>query len=90
MEIKFDQAKREKTMMERGLDFACSVSVFAGPHIMIEDDRLDYGESRFITYGYLDEREVVVVWTPRGDCRRIISMRKANEREKEQFYKFLD
>ncbi|WP_311735248.1 MULTISPECIES: BrnT family toxin [unclassified Janthinobacterium] len=40
-----------------------------------------YGEQRFITVGWLDERLVVLVWTQRGLARRIISMRKANERE---------
>ncbi len=35
-----------------------------------------------------DKREelAVVVWTPRGDARRIISMRQANEREREFYY----
>jgi uncharacterized protein len=40
-----------------------------------------YGEARFITIGRLDRRMVVLVWTPRGVSRRIISMRKANARE---------
>ena len=44
--------------------------------------RLDYGEDRFITIGKLDGRMVVVVWTRRSETRRIISLRKANEREK--------
>jgi uncharacterized DUF497 family protein len=35
--------------------------------------------------GFLDGRMVVVAWTPRGEARRIISMRKANEREQERF-----
>jgi uncharacterized DUF497 family protein len=43
---------------------------------------MDYGETRYITIGFLDERMVVLVWTPRGDIHRIISMRKANDREK--------
>jgi uncharacterized protein len=28
---------------------------------------------------------VVLTWTPRGEVRRIISMRKANEREQARF-----
>ena len=47
----------------------------------VEDDRQDYGETRFITIGFLDRRMVVVVWTQRGRARRIISLRKANDRE---------
>ena len=43
---------------------------------------MNYEEDRFITVGWLDARLVVLVWTPRGEVRRIISMRKANDREK--------
>jgi uncharacterized DUF497 family protein len=81
MRVEFDQAKREVTLTERGLDFADAVSVFNGRSITFEDERRAYGESRFITIGELGERMVVVVWTPRGDARRVISMRRANERE---------
>lgn len=81
MQIEFDAAKREKALVERGLDFACAVEVFAGRHFTGEDLREDYSEPRYITVGTLDARLVVMVWTPRGEARRIISMRKANERE---------
>jgi uncharacterized DUF497 family protein len=43
--------------------------------------RRAYEEPRFVTLGELGQRLVVIVWTPRGQTRRIISMRKANERE---------
>ena len=56
--------------------------VFAGSALTVEDDRRDYGEDRFITIGFLDGAMVVLVWTPRGGADRIISMRKANERER--------
>lgn len=85
MQIEFDPIKREKTMAERGLDFARAGEVFAGPSVTSEDARLDYREPRFVTVGVLDARMVVLVWTPRGKARRIISMRKANEREIEKF-----
>ena len=55
--------------------------VFAGATLTVEDDRQDYGEDRFITIGFLDRRMVILVWTPRSDTHRIISIRKANERE---------
>ncbi|MFT4435013.1 BrnT family toxin [Caballeronia sp. 15715] len=45
------------------------------------DLRRNYGEQRFTTAGWLDGRIVVLFWTPRGEDRRIISMRKANDRE---------
>ena len=55
--------------------------IFAGATLTVEDDRQDYGEDRFITIGFLDDRMVILVWTPRDGARRIISMRKANEHE---------
>ena len=56
--------------------------VFAGATLTVEDDRQDYGEVRYITIGFLDEAMVVLVWTRRDDAHRIISMRRANERER--------
>lgn len=89
MNITYDQAKRDKTLSERGLDFADINHVFNGKHFTLEDDRLDYGEPRFITIGYLDSRMVVCVWTPREDGVRVISMRKANEREQAKYEQHL-
>jgi uncharacterized DUF497 family protein len=81
MTISFDAEKRAQTLVARGLDMADAGDVFDGDTITIEDDRRDYGEPRFITVGLLDRRMVVLVWTPRDGGQRIISMRKANERE---------
>lgn len=85
MQIEFDTDKRSKTLAERGLDFARAGEVFAGVTVTIEDVRQNYGEARFTTIGTLDGRSIVLVWTPRGEARRIISMRKANEREIEKY-----
>ncbi|WP_315247244.1 BrnT family toxin [Pseudomonas fragi] len=81
MRITYDIIKRNKTLLEQGLDFADAKTVFSGHHLTAEDSRQDYGEVRLISIGLLKERMVVLVWTPRGADRRIISMRKANERE---------
>jgi uncharacterized protein len=85
MAIIFDPVKRLLTLEQRGLDFADAGQVFDGPHLTIEDDRIDYGETRYFTVGFLNERLVVLVWTPRGDHQRIISMRKANDREQKAY-----
>ena len=85
MQIDFDPDKRDKTMAERGLDFGRADEEFAGRHFTAEDAREDYGELRYITVGKLDGRMVVIVWTPRGEARHIISMRKANEREQARY-----
>lgn len=54
--------------------------VFTGEYSQRVDDRKDYGELRLVTAGYLRGRLVVVVWTPRGDARHVISMRYAHEK----------
>ena len=91
MRISYDPAKRELTLKERGLDFMKAAEVFAGHHFTTEDLRHPYPEPRWISVGLLDHRMVIVVWTARGDTeRRIISMRKANEREQARFRHYLD
>jgi hypothetical protein len=85
MAITYDPAKRERTLRERGLDFADAEQVFAGPTFDRPDDRRDYGEPRVITVGLLRGRMVILVWTPRAGARHIISMRKANDREKKHY-----
>ena len=81
MRIEFDAAKRDQTLRERGLDMARADEAFAGATLTVSDDRREDGEDRFITIGFLDARMVVAVWTPRRGARRIISLRKANDRE---------
>jgi uncharacterized DUF497 family protein len=81
MRITCDPAKRERTLRDRGLDMRRAKEIFARLHLTRVDDRFDYGEQRFITVGWLDSRLVVLVWTPRGAARRVISMRHCHERE---------
>jgi uncharacterized protein len=90
MEVSYDPEKRAKTLAERGLDFDDAVHVFAGTTIDLLDDRRDYGEVRWVTYGLLKGRMVALVWTPRGKARHVISMRKANDREKKIYEVQLD
>ena len=81
MKFEFDPKKRALTLEMRGLDMADAYKVFERDNVTFEDRRGDYDETRMITFGYLERRMVVVVWTLRGEFRRIISMRKANDRE---------
>jgi uncharacterized DUF497 family protein len=81
MRLTWDPAKRAKTLAERGLDFADAAIVFSGSTVEFEDSRADYGETRIICAGYLEERLVVVGYVLRAATRHIFSMRKANDRE---------
>jgi uncharacterized DUF497 family protein len=79
--ITYDPAKRAEALEKRCLDFEDAALVFAGLTFETEDLRKDYGEKRVICFGMLDERMVVVGYTPRGADRHVFSMRKANDRE---------
>ena len=89
MEIEYDEAKRRLTLQKRGLDFADAARVLEGEYIVQDDDRVDYPEPRYQTYGYLGERLVMFAWTPIDDGMRIISMRKCNERERQKYERWL-
>lgn len=55
--------------------------MFSGLTATATDDRRDYGETRFITAGMLDGKMIVMVWTPRGADRHVISMRYCHAKE---------
>jgi uncharacterized DUF497 family protein len=84
MDIEFDPEKRNLTLRERGLDFADAGRIFDGPKFTLED-RFDYPEPRSLTFGLLDERMVMIAWTPTETGIRVISMRKCNDRERKKF-----
>ncbi len=81
MRISWGEAKRRVTLAERGLDFAEAGLVFAGRTMTLPDERRDYGEPRFVTAGWLRDRFVVLVWTPRAGGRRIVRVRYGHEGE---------
>ncbi|MBW8320698.1 MAG: BrnT family toxin [Arenimonas sp.] len=85
MELEWDEEKREKNLRERGVDFADAVRFDLASSVTRVDDRNDYGEKRFVSLGSLDGRLHVLCWTRRGERLRIISLRKANDREQKAF-----
>ncbi len=88
--IEFDEAKRQLTLEKRGLDFEDSLKVFTSDHFDVPDERFDYGEPRFLTFGWLLDRPVAIVWTPREQARRIISMRHIHVKELQTRRRALD
>jgi uncharacterized DUF497 family protein len=81
LKFEWDEAKNASNLAKHGLDFRDAHLVLDGPCITFEDDRVDYGEQRFLTLGLLGARLVVIAHTPRRNGTRIISMRKGNARE---------
>ena len=81
MRVTYDEAKRERTFRERGLDFRDAEWVFAGATLEVEDTRKDYGETRIQVLAFLGNRLHAAVITIRGDALHVISFRKANRKE---------
>lgn len=82
MNFEWDEAKSETCFQERGFDFAYAARAFFDPGRLIQvDNRLSYGEERYQLMGRIEQRLFVVVYTSRHNALRIISARKANQRE---------
>ena len=81
MELEWDEFKRRDALKKHGVDFADVALVDFGSAMTIADNRRDYGEPRWVTYGMISGRLHVVCWTGRNDRMRIISFRRANDRE---------
>jgi len=71
------------------LDFADAEWVFAGPTFTFEDDREDYGEQRWVTFGILRGKVVVIVHTESEDEIHVIFMREADKDEQLLFFRNL-
>lgn len=78
----WDEPKRQATLLLRGLDFAMVRDFDLDTAVIDPDDRRDYGEARFKATGMIGGRLFIAIFTPRGERFRLISLRKANEREK--------
>ena len=82
MDFEWDAAKSEACFKERGFDFAYAAQVFFDPSRLLKaDTRHSFGEARFQVTGKIDGRVFIVIYTPRHAATRIISARKANQRE---------
>ena len=83
MRFTWDEAKRRANLAKHGLDFKDAWRVFEDEVVMLEDDRFDYGEDRYVTIGVLRNELVSIVHTWEDDTIRLISMRKASARERD-------
>ncbi|KRT75041.1 MAG: hypothetical protein XU12_C0001G0237 [Deltaproteobacteria bacterium CSP1-8] len=90
VEFRWDEKKNRENLQKHGLSFEDAHLVFVGETVTFLDDRIDYGEKRYITLGELLGRVAVIVHTLRGETIRIISMRKANGREKKIYQERLE
>ena len=86
--IEFDPMKNDENLAKHQLPLHFAELVFDEPFVEEEDDRHDYGETRFVATGPIalfGDRIFVVVYTWRDGLRRVISFRKANDRETRKY-----
>lgn len=82
MEIEFDSAKAASNLRKHGVSFSDAESALRDANALTVEDPDAQDEQRFVTLG-MDAlgRILIVVHTPRGECLRIISARKASPKE---------
>jgi len=85
MNYEWDEGKRAANLAKHGIDFNEAVDFNWSTAIETLDDRFDYGETRWVALGNLKQRLHVIIYTLRDNSIRIISLRKANLRER-QYY----
>ena len=84
--VTWDETKRRSNIKNHGIDFVGCASVFDGPVITREDDRLAYGEQRINLIGLLARQVVQMTYTERGDDLHVISLRKATKYEARYYF----
>jgi uncharacterized DUF497 family protein len=88
MIFEWDKAKNRTNIRKHGIDFAEAEEMFRGLLVVEPDTREDYGEKRWRGLGTIRGRTVAVVFTePAPETIRIISLRKADHEEREEYEK---
>lgn len=87
MEITYDPAKDASNTEKHGVPLALAAELEWGSAVIWPDVRREYGEARKVAIGYIGLRLYCVAFVDRAEGRRIISLRKANQREVERYAK---
>ena len=86
MDFEWDETKNRANVRKHGFDFAEAKEMFRGVLVVEPDTREDYGERRWRGIGMIRGRTTVVVFTePAPETIRIISLRKADHEEREEY-----
>jgi uncharacterized DUF497 family protein len=86
-DFEWDEAKTAANFAKHGVTFEQAREAFDDPFaIDFVDNRADYGESRLILFGMVENRLLVVAHTFRDDNVRIISAREAEPHERRKYH----
>jgi uncharacterized protein len=81
----FDPAKDAANIAKHGVSLAEAAELDWEGALIWPDIRRDYGEARICDIGYIGARLLYAAFVDRADGRRIISLRKANNREVKRY-----
>lgn len=87
MKFEWDENKRVINLQTHGIDFADVWRVFENETDTIIDERFDYGEVRYLSFGLLFGEVVAVSHMETDEISRIISVRKAKKYEQEKYFR---
>lgn len=87
MQITFDEAKDKANQSKHGVPLSDAEKLEWDDALIWQDTRRDYGEVRMIALGAIGERLYCVVYVDRNEARKIISLRKANQKEFDKYEK---
>jgi uncharacterized DUF497 family protein len=85
MRVSFDPEKSARNETLRGLSFALANDFDWSCALVVEDTREDYGEHRFQALGFIEAHLCMLVFTPRDGAVHVISLRRANQRERTRY-----
>jgi len=87
MKIEYDLDKAAINPLNHdGVTFDEAKPVLFDPYALTREDVDADGEQRFVTLGMgAKGRILIVVWTQRGDCVRLISAWKANQPQRRRY-----
>ena len=87
MEFEWDEEKAAQNEKKHGIPFPFAARVFLDENrLEWADTRQEYEEPRWITIGLIEGFEIAVSYTLREDVIRIISARKAERHEREDYW----
>ena len=84
--FEWDEQKAERNQAKHSVSFEFATRAFDDENrVTVIDKRRDYGETRYITLAKIDNRLYVVAFTLRSSIIRLISARKANNKEAKRY-----
>lgn len=85
MDFEWDENKRRVNLTNHGIDFEDAIGIWEGLYLEVQSSQTHHGEDRYLAIGNCAGRVISVVFTWRGNKRRLISARAARRNERKNY-----